>query len=211
MEARQIIENAREAKGWSQKDLADRVGISQVAIQKIETGKTTQSKFLPKIAQVLGIDLATLDQSLSARSTASDSPFVDGRPDFPVYSSAEGGPGEIIRSTDPVEFVPRPLDLLHVRDAYGLLITGNSMAPEYKAGETATVEPHLPIVSDEVYVFYAEKNGEARATIKHLRRATSDNWLVKQHNPPEGMSEDFALPRKVWGIAHRVTGKRTRR
>ncbi|UZE51881.1 helix-turn-helix domain-containing protein [Rhodopseudomonas sp. P2A-2r] len=214
MQPGEIIKEAREKRNWSQKELGDQVGISQPAIKKIEAGETSHSKFLPKIAQVLDLDLATLDISLSPPRVQSemDRPFVtEGRPDFPVYSSAEGGPGELIRSTDPVEFIPRPSHLVHVRDAYGLLVTGSSMAPEYKSGETATVEPHLPIVPDEVYIFYAERDGEARATIKHLRRATSDKWLVTQHNPPEGKSKDFALSRSEWGTAHRVTGKRTRR
>lgn len=214
MQAGQLIENAREARGWSQKDLADRVGISQVAIQKIESGKTTQSKFLPKIAQVLDLDLALLDQSLQTSRPGGEfeKPFVtEGRPDFRVYASAEGGPGEIIRSTEPVDFIPRPTHLVHVRDAYGLLVTGSSMAPEYKNGEMAIIEPSLAVVPDEVYIFYAEKDGEARATIKHLRRATADRWLVMQHNPPEGMPSEFSLPRPEWGTAHRVTGKRTRR
>ena len=211
MEPREIIKEARENRNWSQKDLADRTGVSQVAIMKIESGATVQSKFLPKIAQVLELDLSLLDPSLKPAAPGIERPFANGRPDFPVYSSAEGGPGEIIRSTDPVEFVPRPTHLLHVRDAYGLLVTGNSMFPEYKNGETATVEPHLPIIPDEVYIFYAQKDGEARATIKHLRRATAERWLVSQHNPPEGVSSDFALSRKEWSVAHRVTGKRTRR
>jgi phage repressor protein C with HTH and peptisase S24 domain len=214
MQAGEIIREAREKRDWSQRELGNRVGISQVAVKKIEAGDTLHSKFLPKIAQVLDLDLSELDRSLSGRpqNLGFEKPFItDGRPDFPVYSSAEGGPGEIIRSSDPVDFIPRPTDLAHVRDAYGLLITGNSMAPEYKSGETATVEPHLPVVPDEVYIFYAELNGEARATIKHLRRATSDRWLVMQHNPPEGMDNNFELPRREWSIAHRVTGKRTRR
>jgi transcriptional regulator with XRE-family HTH domain len=58
MEPRDIIREARERRGWSQKDLADRAGVSQVAIAKIESGATVQSKFLPKIAQILGLDLA---------------------------------------------------------------------------------------------------------------------------------------------------------
>jgi phage repressor protein C with HTH and peptisase S24 domain len=212
MQAGEIITKAREERGWSQKDLADRVGISQPAILKIESGKTTQSKFLPKIAQVLSLDLAELDRTLRQEAPEIDmEPLQRGRPDFKVYASAEGGPGEIIRSTEPVDFIPRPTHLLHVRDAYGLLVTGGSMMPEYKNGEMAIVEPSLAVVPDEVYVFYAEKDGEARATIKHLRRATADNWLVTQHNPPEGMQKDFSLPRRTWGTVHRVTGKRTRR
>lgn len=138
-------------------------------------------------------------------------PFVTGRPDFKVYASAQGGPGEIIRSVEPIDFIPRPTHLLHVRDAYGLLITGTSMEPEYNGGEMAIVEPSMPIISGEVYIFYAERDGEARATIKKLRRATADNWMLTQHNPPEGKSKDFHLSRREWGIAHRVTGKFTRR
>src|SRR3954464_341020 len=211
MEAREIIREARERRNWSQKDLADRAGVSQVAIVKIESGATVQSKFLPKIAQILGLDLADLDPSLRGVTLpAPERPFAnDVKPDFPVYASAEGGPGEIIRSSEPIDFIPRPSHLVHVKDAYGLLVTGNSMAPEYKNGEMAIVEPRLPVVADEVHIFYAEKDGEARATIKHLRRATTERWLVKQHNPPDAMAADFTLSRKEWGIAHRVTGKMT--
>jgi phage repressor protein C with HTH and peptisase S24 domain len=213
MEPGEIIREAREKRGWSQKDLGDRVRVSQVTIVKIESGATAQSKFLPKIAQLLGLDLADLDPTLKGVALpGQERPFLnDIRPDFRIYASAEGGPGEIIRSSEPVDFIPRPSHLIHVKDAYGLLVTGSSMAPEYKNGEMAIVEPSLPVVPDEVYIFYAEKDGEARATIKHLRRATAERWLVRQHNPPEGMAEDFSLSRKEWAVAHRVTGKRARR
>jgi transcriptional regulator with XRE-family HTH domain len=213
MQPGDIIRQAREQRGWSQKELANRVGVSQVAITKIEAPDgTAKSKFLPKIAQVLDIDLALLDSSLSGQmAPVLDRPFMDGKPDFKVYASAEGGPGEIIRSSDPVDFIPRPTHLLHVKDAYGLLVTGDSMWPEYKSGQMAIVEPSLAVIPDEVYIFYAERDGEARATIKHLRRATADRWLVTQHNPPEGGAKDFSLSRKEWSIAHRVTGKYARR
>lgn len=65
MEPGEIIKQAREAKGWSQRELSDRIGISQPAVKKIEGGETVQSKFLPKIAQVLGLDLAVLDPSIA--------------------------------------------------------------------------------------------------------------------------------------------------
>jgi transcriptional regulator with XRE-family HTH domain len=220
MEPGEIIREAREKRGWSQKDLADRAGVSQVAIAKIESGATMHSKFLPRIAQILALDLADLDHTLQGAAPGEGRPLLreesrpflnEVRPDFRIYASAEGGPGEIIRSSEPIDFIPRPSHLVHVRDAYGLLVTGSSMAPEYKHGEMAIVEPSLPVMPDEVHIFYAEKDGEARATIKHLRRVTADRWLVRQHNPPEGMAADFALSRKEWGIAHRVTGKWARR
>jgi len=64
--------------------------------------------------------------------------------DFAVYATAEGSPGEIIRSTDPIDFIARPAPVAHVREAYGLVITGESMVPEYKPGETALINPLLP-------------------------------------------------------------------
>jgi hypothetical protein len=53
----------------------------------------------------------------------------------------------------------------------------------------------------EVHVFYSELQGEARATIKHLRRATATEWLVTQHNPPKGQGRKvfFELRRNGGG------------
>src|ERR1700752_622095 len=108
-----VIRLAREQRGWSQDLLAKRVGVSQPAIKKIEDGDPRQSKFLAKIAQVLALDLALLDPSLNG-SPAPAVPDVvrgsqlEGARDFPLYASAEGGPGQIIISSDPVDFLPRP-------------------------------------------------------------------------------------------------------
>jgi phage repressor protein C with HTH and peptisase S24 domain len=214
MEPGEIIRRRREELGWSQAQLGNRVGISQPAIKKIEAGDSRHSKFLPKIAQVLAIPLSDLDLSLTgvvAAPEAMPAARILGERDFPVHASAEGGPGQIIVSHDAVDFMARPAPLIHVRDSYGLLITGTSMEPEYRQGDTALVNPHLPVIQGEVYIFYAEKAGEARATIKYLRRATTDKWLLSQHNPPDGLPKDFTLARREWQWAHRVIGKYSRR
>ena len=215
MEPGEIIRRRREELGWSQAQLGNRVGISQPAIKKIESGDSRHSKFLPKIALVLSIPLADLDASLSGvvlppAAEAAGGARIVGERDFPVHASAEGGPGQIIVSHDAVDFMARPAPLIHVRDSYGLLITGTSMEPEYRQGDTALVNPHLPVIPGEVYIFYAEKAGEARATIKFLRRAGAEKWLVSQHNPPDGMQKDFTLSRREWQWAHRVIGKYSR-
>jgi phage repressor protein C with HTH and peptisase S24 domain len=214
VEPGEIIRRKREELGWSQAQLGNRVGISQPAIKKIEAGDSRHSKFLPKIAQVLAIPLSDLDLSLSgvvAAPETAPAARILGERNFPVHASAEGGPGQIIVSHEAVDFMARPAPLIHVRDSYGLLITGTSMEPEYRQGDTALVDPHLPVIQGEVYIFYAEKAGEARATIKFLRRATADKWLLSQHNPPDGMAKDFALTRREWQWAHRVIGKYSRR
>jgi phage repressor protein C with HTH and peptisase S24 domain len=122
---------------------------------------------------------------------------------FPVYASAEGGPGEIIRSAEPVDWIPRPTALANVKDAYGLIIVGDSMESELEPGDTAYVNPHLPIIFDKTYIFYHEIEGTARATVKRLVRSTADSWVVRQRNP----EKQFQLKRRDWSIAHRVVGK----
>lgn len=203
---------AREAKGLSQSALARLAKCSQQLISAIEDGKTLTTKKLPQIATILDVPPGRLDNDF-ADLTPINGTIPGGqlvRPDGPalgVHASAQGGPGEILVSSDAVDFMPRPSPLQHVPGAYGLLITGDSMAPEFRQGETALVNPHLPIVGGEVYIFYAEREGEARAAIKELKRATIDKWMVSQHNP----EKDFALSRKEWRWAHRVIGKYGRR
>lgn len=212
MEPGELIKQARESRGWSQADLGRRIGISQPAIKKIEAGDTRQSKFLYRIATELGLDLDDLDPGVPDPTIPIPrSKLVGFDNNFPVHASAEGGKGQIIITSDAIDFMPRPAPLVHVKEAYGLIITGTSMEPEFRQGDIALVNPHLPQVAFESYIFYAEKEGQARATIKELRRATETLWHVHQHNPPEGMKHDFTLPKEEWRWAHRVVGSYKRR
>lgn len=221
-------------RNWTIPDLAREMGHADDKsmidrLYKYTAGEVEnpRGQTLPMIAKALGmteIELRAGETQVPAAQAPAMGPdsqpfqmihrddlHASGRPDFPVYASAEGGPGQIIRSSDPVDFQPRPVMLNKVVGAYGLLVTGDSMDPEYRSGDTALVNPHLGPIGGEVFIFYAEHDGEARATIKHLRKATADKWLVSQHNPPEGMSKDFTLSRREWAIAHRVVGKYSRR
>lgn len=208
----QRVKREREAHGWSQADLGRLVGISQPAIKKIEDGDTINSKFMPKIAMVLNIPLGDLMPEMAGSPQLVTPPYIpqeklqDGGRDFPIHAAAEGGAGTIIVSTDPVDWVARPAPLIRVPRAYGLLIVNSSMFPEYRPGDTALVNPNLPIIGGEVYIFYAEREGEAKASIKELRRATTAEWQVTQHNP----KKDFSLSRREWQWAHRVIGKYSR-
>lgn len=207
-EVGEAVKDARDRKRWSQETLAKEAGgVGQSTIDRIEKGQFKRMPSdLPAICAALGMALPDMD----GRGAALPGLRIIGDRDFPVYTSAEGGPGEIIRSTDPIDFIPRPSPVAHVREAYGLVITGESMVPEYKPGETALINPLLPVMGGEVHVFYSELEGEARATIKHLRRASPTEWLVTQHNPPRGKAKDFGLSRKEWRWAHRVFGKHSR-
>lgn len=200
------VRKFRQEKGWSQDELARRIGVRQGTINAIEQGGRT--KYLAELARVFGKTVDELDPP-AAGTVPLAPPSLYGVRDFPVYASAEGGPGEVIRSTDPIDWVPRPAPA-QTPEAYCILISGESMYPEFRPGDSAIVNPKLPIIGGEVYVFYRELQGEARATIKQLRRQSAEVWQVLQHNPPAGQKPEFNLPRREWQWAHRVIGKYSR-
>lgn len=199
---------ARKRKGMSQPQLARAAGCSQQLIAAIEKGDQASTKFLPQLALALDVAPGDLDSSWAAVAGSQTppvppGPFILPGRDFPIYASVEGGPGEIIRSVDPVDWVPRPEPVARVKTAYGLYVVGESMLHEFEPGNIALVNPVLPPVQNTTCVLYAERDGEARATIKRLLRAGSDKWHLRQWNP----EKDFSLSRKEWGVCHRVIGK----
>lgn len=199
---------ARKAKGLSQPELGREARCSQQLIGALETGATRSTKFLPRIAVVLGVAPGTLDSDW-ADTPAPKVEIIPERHliiadrDFPIYAAAEGGPGEIIRSAEPVDWVPRPEPVARVKSAYGLYIVGESMVPEFEPGDVALVNPALPLVGNTTCILYAEREGEARATVKRVLRATPKEWYLAQWNP----RKDFVLSRREWGICHRALGK----
>jgi transcriptional regulator with XRE-family HTH domain len=203
------VRKLREAASLSQDELASAAKTTQSTIDRIERDEVANSRFLPRIAGVLRVSLAELDESYATGADAPVRPVlppvaqIGGDRDFPIYTAAEGGPGEIIRSVDPVDWWPRPIEVLRVKGAYGMYVVGESMAPDFEPGQVAVINPNMPFVSNKPYIFYADKAGEPRATIKRLRRATPDTWYVTQHNP----KHDFTLSRGLWTIAHRVVGR----
>lgn len=199
------LRRLREAAGLSQDELAAAAKTTQSTIDRIERDEVANSRFLPRIAGVLRVGLSDIDESYGSDRATLPSVTQPTAPerDFPIYTAAEGGPGEIIRSVEPVDWWPRPIEVLKVRGAYGMYIVGESMVPEFEPGQVAVINPNLPWVASKPYIFYAEKAGEPRATVKRLRRATTDAWHVLQHNP----QREFSLSRNLWTIAHRVVGR----
>lgn len=196
------IKAAREKLGLSQQAVASAVGISQPAYKKIEDGITQRSRFTPEIERFLKLAVDDIGSGeFEAVSTF-------GRKDLKVFSAAEGGPGELIVSTRPIDIVVRPWYLEHVEDGFAVLVTGDSMVPSFRPGDYAIVNPRLPPMRHEDMIFIAaESEGEFRATIKHLVRWTDREWFVEQHNPGEGQPSEFTLSRDLWRKALRVVGR----
>lgn len=204
------IRERRQSLGLTQEELARRAGTTQTTIEKIENGKSLRSRYLPSVYTVLDWPLDELaNESVKTHDKrpvyVARTDLVRGR-DFPVYASVEAGQGSFIVDSDPVDWVGRPAPLEHVKDGYGLIVTGDSMEPVFRQGDVALVHPRLPPRIDEAVVLYTANRD--RATIKEYRGATEKLWKLRRYSPKQ---EDFTVPKAEWPICHSVVGRFTRR
>ena len=192
----------------TQAQLATAIGTNQQTIGKIEKGLIKHSRVMRRIALELSLDPEKLEPEYGTKHDV-PSLIADNRAgrDFPVHAAVEGGPGELIVSSDPVSWVMRPTPLIGVSRSYGVIVVGESMVPEFWPGDTALINPHLPPERGATFVFFAEGDDGVRATIKHLVRWSEGLWHVRQWNPPKGQKEDFTLSRSEWSRCHRVVGR----
>lgn len=61
----QRIREARDARGWSQGELAERCGLSRPTIARIEAGQHVRMRTLEQVARALGltVELGTIVES----------------------------------------------------------------------------------------------------------------------------------------------------
>src|SRR5687768_1941902 len=91
--------------------------------------------------------------------------------DLPVFGTAQGGEGAILLTNEAVDWVLRPDALLRVKDGYGIIVTGDSMAPEHKSGSIALVNPHLPPHAGDSCIFRSHaEDGSVKICIKEMVR-----------------------------------------
>lgn len=138
-----------------------------------------------------------------------DGPSLNrGGPTIPIYAAAKGGDGHLIITFDPIEHMGPPEDLMRVRNAYGILVVGESMVPAFRPGDIAWVNPNRPPERDIEAVFYhVPPHGEAEAMIKTLVSFSPTEWKLRQYQPPKEWSES----RLDWPVCHRIIGKKSAR
>lgn len=208
------LKRIREQRDLSLDDVADAIGVSSSQISRFESEKRE-----PRLTEIIGMadfmgvlpaeiypELAKLADGFKERPE-----IVVKKPDrnpplpgIPVFAAAEGGQGELVVSTEPLDYVTRPWYLGEVQDAYAVVVTGESMVPAYEPADIAIVNPRLSYLRGKDHIFTAKSDdGSFRAMLKRLVKVTDDAWLVEQFNPPK----QIKLPRSVWGEAKRVVGK----
>lgn len=193
------IRQALALYGHRQTALAAAAGVTQPTVSRWLKGQTPDPQQEARLRELLaGVP------PLQAAIDAPQQPMFLGERDLPVYAAVEGGPGELVISKDPIDFVPRPWYLGNVRDGYGVVVVGESMSPAYNPGDMAIVHPRVPVIINKTYIFSSDDgDGTFRGTIKKLVGQTATEWKVEQYNP----QRTFSLSKAEWPKAVRVVGK----
>ncbi len=185
------IRSAREARGWSQADLAKLAKTSQQTVDRIERGAVEHSRAYPRILEVLeipneGFDKARFEKTVEKMKTESSESYkrfmeegkfasdvaISGR--LPLYVPGDGRTGPRL-----INAIPRAYPVEFAEDAYGLVMFGSEMEPAIRNGEVAIVNPNLPpFWNNEVVVTI-----DGKPTIRTFMGETDVAWTVQQWNP----------------------------
>lgn len=176
------IAAARNAKGWSQKDLAKKIGTTQQQIARYESGANdVKSSVLLKLSAALGVTvsyLLALDDDPSFVSVVSSDTVP-----VPVLGRiAAGTPRAAFSQSDDYHDTQRGLVASHPH-AFWLVVAGNSMNRLFPEGALVLVDPDSEVRSGDVAAIFV--NGDD-ATIK---RVYFEDGTVRLH--PESWDPEY--------------------
>jgi transcriptional regulator with XRE-family HTH domain len=207
------IRTRRAFQNWSQKELAQRAGVSQQLINALEAERVRSSKFIREIAKALGCKISDLDPTYGemAEEGGSIVSTADRPGDLPIFGATEADAASILMTDQPIDFIDRPGPLQNVRGSYGIIVANNLMFPEYEVGDFALVNPHLPPVPDTTCMFYSDLSGQTLGRIRRLEAIAPDQWTVRAWHPTQGTEALNVLRRDQWPKCHRIIGRFCRR
>nr|DAH39847.1 MAG TPA: Repressor protein CI [Caudoviricetes sp.] len=177
------IAEARIAKGWTQKDLAKKIGTTQQQIARYESGDNdVKSSVLVKMSNAMGVTISYLlgmeNAALPNNSTI----------DVPLYGSIAAG--EPIEMMEVEDSQPVPIKV-HEKfpDAFLLRVEGDSMNRILPNGSYALIDPaQKEPISGKPYAVCV--NG-FDATIKRVRRLNNGFELVPDSTDPTYVPKVF--------------------
>ncbi|MEG3014894.1 MAG: LexA family transcriptional regulator [Cetobacterium sp.] len=186
-----LIKKFRDAKGWSQIELAQKAGVGSGTIGEIESGKRKSSmKTLSKIAaaldltqeQKLSIELAFIDKDIEIKKDIEVfNQFKDPikMMTIPVFESVAAGIGYIAEA--------EPIDYINIPEISGecvaIKVNGDSMESTFFSGDLVVLKKDVEVSLGEIGVFLNKSTGEA--VVKRLKKKNgvyvleSDNHIFK--------------------------------
>ena len=130
---------------------------------------------------------------------------------LPVYTTdsiVEGG--AFVVKKQMLERIDMPSPLSGRAGAYGLFVSGSGMAPAFRYGDIALVDPLLPPIElTEVVLVRAERHeGEEVKLIATLLSYDEKNWTASTSASEQNKTK---MSRAEWPKCNRIVGKYARR
>lgn len=157
---------ARERKGMTQKDLATCANIAPAMIWRLEDGRAQTTKHLARLATCLGVTADYLAGS-SAEEASEGVPVLD----WDLVTAVGFVPTVLAQAYDKDD-AHRP-----VGDHYALTVSGSSMAPSLKQGDTLIVESVTDWHPDG-HDGYVVAVHDGRAVVREVVRDGAATWLT---------------------------------
>lgn len=142
MDLSQRLKAARKAKGLSQAELARAVGLKQAAVGHIESGRSSNSKYLPQIAQFLSVNYDWLLTGQGDMHLGSRSSVDSGIRMVPLRSLSDLTSETRMRQA--TQYLPAPADCS--KGTYAITVDSDSMVGpvrSYPLGTIVYVDPAL--------------------------------------------------------------------
>ena len=202
------IREFRQARGWSLQQLAEASGTSKSQIDKLEKGdRRLTVDWMVRLARPLKCDPRDLMETPGA-GRAFEAVLFGGNgvnanaPLIPVRGAARGGAKqEMFLADGPIDQVPRPYYLAHVKGAYALYVVGDSMAPDGTGRASFLfINPYkLPVPGSGVVLI--DKKGAV--LIKEFVRQKAGGVVLREYQPRR---RDFTVPQAEIASLHAVAG-----
>jgi SOS-response transcriptional repressor LexA len=181
VELKERFSIARTKAKLSQAELAVKVGISQAAINKIETGATLHPRRMNDFAKHLNVTAEWLLYGVGAELINTQNSTQNIKM-IPLISWVKAGvwPEAVdnLKPDDADEHYPCPEK--HSKNTFALTIMGESMFPDFIPGEIIYVDPEVEAQSGSCVVI--RQNGDTETTFKQLMLDGSKKYL-KALNP----------------------------
>lgn len=180
------VKQKRIELGLTQTEAAEIAGIRQQSWQSIEDGKTLKPRNIIGIAKALRCDANWLMNGGAFMPIAE----VNSRR-VPLISYVQAGAladkSPIEAFDGSLEYILTDLDLSE--HSFALRIEGDSMEPDFKAGDVIIVDPEVEPVPGE---FVVAKNGGDQATFKKYRPTFTDA-MGCQHFELVPLNDDYPV------------------
>ncbi|WDI31615.1 hypothetical protein PUV54_00205 [Hyphococcus flavus] len=177
--------------GKTQMGLADALGRNRSVVTRILKGDRPLKDYeVSAIEEYLGMrrngspigQQLNMDKPAPLAAAPSDIGFIY------VMQSAPGGRWCIDLESPPAERAPKPASHASVRGLYGVIVSDPAMAPRFKPGEIAWINPHRPPRPGDDVMFVetdAPDFGPAEIAFGELIETTISLYKARTYTPLE--------------------------